>query len=82
MIHQLTFDAVSEPAPAPKWRARWDLSWPAYCFWFTGRNGDDGPDRAACEVALAAHMPELVPEPRCHVSHCGRPVSQMHGVSQ
>lgn len=61
MTYELTFDAVSEPAPGPKWRARWDLSWPAYRAWFTARNGDDGPDRAACEAALADHMPELAP---------------------
>lgn len=61
MTHSLTFDAVREAAPGPKWRARWDRSWPAYRAWFTSRGGDDGPDRAACEAALARHMPELVP---------------------
>ncbi len=61
MTHQLTFEALSEPQPGPKWRARWDLSWPAYRDWFTARGGDAGPDRAACEAALAKHMPELVP---------------------
>ncbi|MCB2052997.1 MAG: hypothetical protein KDE35_01985 [Geminicoccaceae bacterium] len=57
----LTFDAVDEAEPGAKWRARWHRSWPAYEAWFTARGGDGGPDRAACEAALAAHMPELVP---------------------
>jgi predicted choloylglycine hydrolase len=57
----LTFDAVSEARPGPKWKSRWDRSWPAYEAWFVRRGGDAGPDRATCEAALARHMPELVP---------------------
>jgi len=26
----LTFDAVNEASPGPKWAARWNRSWPAY----------------------------------------------------
>lgn len=61
MTMSLMFDAVSEAKPGPKWRARWDRSWPAYEAWFVANGGDAGPDRAACEAALAEHMPELVP---------------------
>lgn len=61
MTHSLTFDAISEATPGPKWAARWARSWPAYEAWFTARGGDNGPDRAACEAALEQHMPELVP---------------------
>jgi predicted choloylglycine hydrolase len=61
MTHQLTFDAVAEETPGPKWRARWKRSWPAYRAWFERRGGLGGPDRSACEAALARHMPELVP---------------------
>ncbi|SHJ26909.1 Predicted choloylglycine hydrolase [Palleronia salina] len=60
MSGSLTFNAVAEATPGAKWKERWDWSWPAYEAWFTGRGGDDGPDRAACEAALARHMPELV----------------------
>ncbi len=61
MRHELTFAAVAEARPGPKWRARWERSWPDYEAWFLARGGDAGPDRAACDAALAAHMPELVP---------------------
>lgn len=57
----LTFDAVSESTPGPKWAARWQRSWPAYEAWFVARGGDSGPSRGACEAALQRHMPELVP---------------------
>ena len=57
----MTFDAVSESTPGPKWRKRWNRSWPAYEAWFLSRGGDRGPDRRACRAALRAHMPEIVP---------------------
>ena len=58
---KLTFDAIDEAAPGPKWAARWARSWPAYEAWFRARSGDSGPSRDACEKALARYMPELVP---------------------
>ena len=61
MTHSLTFDAISEAAPGPKWAARWQRSWPAYEAWFVARGGDTGPSRFACEAALQEYMPELVP---------------------
>jgi predicted choloylglycine hydrolase len=61
MIHELTFDAVAEARPGPKWKRRRDRSWPAYETWFRTRGGDAGPDLAACVAALRRHMPELVP---------------------
>jgi predicted choloylglycine hydrolase len=57
----LTFDAVSEPTPGPKWRARWDRSWPAYEAWFVARGGDSGPTASDSRAALERHMPELLP---------------------
>lgn len=57
----LTFDAVSENRPGPKWAARWARSWPAYQAWFMAGGGDHGPSRADSEAALAHHMPELLP---------------------
>lgn len=56
----LTFDAVNEPTPGPKWAARWARSWPAYEAWFIARGGDAGPSRAHCRAALQRHMPELI----------------------
>ena len=56
----LTFDAVSEATPGPKWAARWQRSWPAYEAWFTARGGDRGPSREDCRAAIERHMPELL----------------------
>ena len=56
----LTFDAVSEATPGPKWAARWNRSWPAYEGWFIANGGDTGPDKAECRDALKRYMPELV----------------------
>lgn len=57
---KLTFDAVTEATPGPKWAARWARSWPAYEAWFVSRGGDAGPSRADCRAALKHHMPELI----------------------
>lgn len=57
----LTFDAVFEATPGPKWAARWQRSWPAYEAWFTARGGDHGPSREDCRAAIERHMPELIP---------------------
>ncbi|MFX0547256.1 C45 family autoproteolytic acyltransferase/hydrolase [Roseovarius sp. S1116L3] len=57
----LTFDAISEKAPAEKWHKRWLRSWPAYEAWFVAHGGDAGPDRRACRSALGRYMPELLP---------------------
>ncbi|SLN65824.1 Acyl-coenzyme A:6-aminopenicillanic acid acyl-transferase [Roseivivax jejudonensis] len=61
MTADMTFTAVAEARPGPKWCARWTLSWPAYRAWFEARGGREGPDRAECVAALARYMPELVP---------------------
>lgn len=57
----LTFDAIDEPAPGPKWAARWRRSWPAYEAWFIAHGGDRGPSRSECRSAMRRHMPELAP---------------------
>ncbi|SEK48209.1 Predicted choloylglycine hydrolase [Roseovarius nanhaiticus] len=56
----MTFDAVSEHRPGPKWHARWQRSWPAYEAWFIARGGESGPDARACRAAMQRHMPELI----------------------
>ncbi len=57
----LAFDAVDEPAPGPKWAARWARSWPAYEVWFMARGGDRGPSARDCRAMLEQYMPEIVP---------------------
>lgn len=57
----LTFDAVDEPTPGPKWAARWQRSWPAYEAWFIARGGDQGPSAVKCRETMQHHMPELLP---------------------
>jgi predicted choloylglycine hydrolase len=57
----LTFDAISETIPGPKWAARWERSWPAYEAWFMLRGGDRGPSREECRAAIKCYMPELIP---------------------
>jgi predicted choloylglycine hydrolase len=61
MTQSLTFTAVNEPQPGPKWKQRWDWSWPAYEAWFRTSGGDEGPGRADCEAALGRFMPEIAP---------------------
>ncbi|KEZ78211.1 C45 family autoproteolytic acyltransferase/hydolase [Salinisphaera hydrothermalis] len=61
MTFSLQFDAVAEARPGNAWKARWHRSWPAYEAWWIASGGDHGPSRAACEAALAEHMPELAP---------------------
>ncbi|WP_138935399.1 C45 family autoproteolytic acyltransferase/hydolase [Roseovarius arcticus] len=58
---KLTFDAVSEATPGPKWVARWQRSWPAYEAWFVARGGDNGPSAPDCRDAMRDYMPEIVP---------------------
>ena len=55
----LTFDAVSEATPGPKWAARWARSWPSYKAWFIARGGDNGPSGTDCRTAIERYMPEL-----------------------
>ncbi len=57
----LTYDAIDESRPGPKWAARWRRCWPDYKAWFIAHGGDDGPSLAECKAALRRHMPELLP---------------------
>lgn len=58
---KLTFDAVAEATPGPKWAARWQRSWPAYEAWFVARGGDNGPSAPDCRNAMRKYMPEIAP---------------------
>ena len=58
---ELTFQAIAEPWPGPRWRARFEATWPAYRDWYL-RDGDAArPTFAEARDALQRHVPELVP---------------------
>ena len=57
----MTFDAVSEDTPGPKWRKRWARSWPEYRKWMASQRDYKAPLRPKCEAAMAKYMPELEP---------------------
>ena len=57
----LTFEAVSEAVPGPRFQARFEAAWPAYRRWFL-RDGDAArPSYPVARQMLHAHMPQLVP---------------------
>jgi predicted choloylglycine hydrolase len=57
----LTFNAIEEPEPGPRWQARFAETWPAYRRWYL-RDGDAArPSYPVARGMLRAHMPELVP---------------------
>jgi predicted choloylglycine hydrolase len=55
----VTYRAVAEAAPGPKWQAIFRHGWPGWSTWF-GRWWDPR-GAAGAERALRRHMPELVP---------------------
>ncbi len=57
---QLSFEAVSEAQPGPKWEALYRRYWPTYKQWFLSRGGAEGPDLATARKGLEHYMPELV----------------------
>jgi predicted choloylglycine hydrolase len=57
---QITFEAVRELQPGPKWQARFNMMWPAYRAWYLKDGEAERPDVATCRRMLAQHMPELV----------------------
>jgi predicted choloylglycine hydrolase len=56
----LTFEAVAEDRPGPKWRAMFEEMWPAYRCWYLQEGEAARPDLATCRRMLERHMPELV----------------------
>jgi predicted choloylglycine hydrolase len=58
---QLTFEAVSEARPGPKWQALFQRYWPSYNAWYESRSGPQQPSAAQARAALRRHMPELMP---------------------
>jgi predicted choloylglycine hydrolase len=58
---ELSFQAIAEPWPGPRWRARFEATWPAYREWYL-RDGDAArPTFAEARERLQRHVPELVP---------------------
>lgn len=57
----LTFRAISEDHPGPKWAALFRDYWPAYARWWAREGLSNRPTYHECRRALAHHMPELAP---------------------
>jgi predicted choloylglycine hydrolase len=58
---RLTFRAVSEDAPGPKWAGLFAEYRDAYVKWWSREGLSGRPTYMECRNALAHHMPELVP---------------------
>jgi predicted choloylglycine hydrolase len=57
----MTFRAIAEPWPGPRFGARFERGWPGYRRWFL-RDGEAArPSYAVARGMLREHMPELVP---------------------
>ncbi|GHF56885.1 C45 family autoproteolytic acyltransferase/hydolase [Seohaeicola zhoushanensis] len=57
----LTFRAISEDEPGPKWAALFRDYWPAYARWWAREGLSNRPTWLECRRALETHMPELMP---------------------
>lgn len=57
----LTFEAIREAAPGPKWQALFNRLWPAYERWYQQHGLDDRPSYLSCSMAIKRYMPELMP---------------------
>ncbi len=55
------FSSIQEPRPGDKWKWLSNQLWPSYETWFLKEGADARPKFLACERALRAHMPELMP---------------------
>ncbi|GGX86151.1 peptidase C45 [Litchfieldella qijiaojingensis] len=94
MNKQLEFRTVHELDAGEKWRALFDLHWPAYERWYLSETERERPGYLACYNALSKHMPELVPtyERLCELAGGGdlaarmlslyRPPAYITGCSQ
>lgn len=94
MTPALTFQAVEEGTPGPKWRALFERHWPRYRPWFLHEGERARASYAESTRMLREHMPELVPvyERLCELAGGGdlearmlsmwRPPSYLSGCSQ
>jgi len=61
MTTALTFRAIAEASPGPRWQALFEQAWPGYERWFL-REGDAArPTLAESTRMLRRYLPELVP---------------------
>jgi len=58
---ELTFRAVSELQPGPKWAGLFRAYWPGYHRWWAREGLKARPTYLASLIALKRHMPELAP---------------------
>jgi len=79
---QLTFRSVAEEQPGPKWRALFDLHWPAYRHWFLSEGIEERPTFGETVRKLHQHMPELLPvyEQLCDVAGGGDIAARFLGL--
>ncbi|GAB4387090.1 C45 family autoproteolytic acyltransferase/hydolase [Albidovulum sp.] len=56
----LTFRAISEDQPGPKWARQFAEYWPAYAGWWSREGLTGRPTYRDCRRAIVRHMPELV----------------------
>ena len=94
MTLRLTFDAVEEATPGPKWQSLFERHWPRYRPWFLHEGERARASYAESAGMLCEHMPELVPtyERLCALAGGGdlearmlsmwRPPSYLSGCSQ
>jgi predicted choloylglycine hydrolase len=61
MAAALTFEAIEERAPGPRWAALFAYHWPRYRAWFLHEGEAKRTSYAESLRALKDHMPELVP---------------------
>ena len=56
----LSFEAVAEPRPGPRWQALFRRYWPAYRAWLIHRDRPGRPTPGQSRAALQRYMPELL----------------------
>ncbi len=90
----LTFDAVEEATPGPKWQSLFERHWPRYRPWFLHEGERARASYVESARMLREHMPELAPtyERLCELAGGGdlearmlsmwRPPSYLSGCSQ
>jgi len=57
----ITFEAIEEFEPGPRWAALFERHWPRYRAWFLHEGESARTSYAASLQALQEHMPELLP---------------------
>ncbi|MDU8943345.1 C45 family peptidase [Ovoidimarina sediminis] len=57
----LTFRAIAEDAPGPKWAGVFAEYWPSYRRWWRREGAAARPTYLECRAALETHLPEIIP---------------------